>query len=87
MKVLTFLAPDIWQKRHVATADRAAGGDGSGGLYGVRFTPPRPGVYHVFVQSRSQGLGFNGSPYVTLTASRPGGAEAESVETRNSHEE
>jgi len=34
----------------------------------MRFTPPPPGVYYVFVQSQSQGLGFNGSPYVTLVA-------------------
>lgn len=89
VEVLTFLAPGIWQKRHVATevADGAEGEAGSGGLYEVRFTPPRPGVYYVFVQSSSQGLAFNGSPYVTLMASSAGGAEAESVEARNSHEE
>ena len=83
MEVLTFLAPGIWQKRHVAT-EVADGEGGSGGLYEVRFTPPRPGVYYVFVQSRSQGLGFNGSPFVTLMASQAGGAEAETAEARNS---
>lgn len=59
VEVLTFLAPGIWQKRHVADAL-------DGGLYEVRFTPPRTGAYYVFVQSLSQGLGFNGSPYLTL---------------------
>jgi hypothetical protein len=81
VEVLTFLVPGIWQKRHRATevaADPAAGSTaGSGGLYEVRFTPPRAGVFYVFVQSHSQGLGFNGSPYVTLMAAKPaeGGEE------------
>jgi len=89
VEVLTFLAPGIWQKRHVAAevADGPPGEGGSGGLYEVRFTPPRPGVYYVFVQSRSQGLGFNASPFVTLMASRPGGAEAEIAEARKSQGE
>ncbi|MFW6175992.1 MAG: YncE family protein, partial [Acidobacteriota bacterium] len=85
VEVLTFLAPGIWQKRHVAeevsapaprpaeTPDGSATGDSGaeagaeeGGLYEVRFQPPRPGVYYVFVQSASQGLAFNRSPYATL---------------------
>ena len=79
VEVLTFLTPGIWQKRHRATevpaASAAGEGGAGGGLYEVRFTPPRPGVFYVFVQSRSQGLAFNGSPYVTLMASQeaPGG--------------
>ncbi|HEX6202760.1 MAG TPA: YncE family protein [Thermoanaerobaculia bacterium] len=68
VEVLTFLVPGIWQKRHRAVES----GDGeAAGLYEVRFTPPKPGVFYVFVQSRSQGLGFNASPYATLMASRP----------------
>jgi hypothetical protein len=74
--VLTFLAPGIWQQRHrahetaagVPAAPGGRGGEAEAGLYEMRFTPPRPGLYYVFVQSRSQGLGFNGSPYVTLMA-------------------
>jgi hypothetical protein len=67
VEVLTFLAPGIWQKRH-----RAVELEGEApGLYEVRFTPPKPGVFYVFVQSHSQGLAFNASPYATLMASQP----------------
>jgi YVTN family beta-propeller protein len=65
VEVLTFLAPGIWQKRHLA---KPLEGD----LYEIRFTPPRAGVYYVFVQSRSLGFGFQSSPYVTLMAGAPG---------------
>ncbi len=61
VEVLTFLAPGIWQKRHLAH-------EVSPGLYEVRFTPPKKGVYYVFVESRSQGFGYQNSPYITLVA-------------------
>jgi hypothetical protein len=67
VEVLTFLAPGVWQKRHRA---RGLSDEDGGGLYEVRFTPPRAGVYYVFVQAQSQGLAFNGSPYVTLMATQ-----------------
>lgn len=67
VEVLTFLAPGVWQKRHAARESA----EGSG-RYEVRFQPPRPGVYYVFVQAASQGLAFNRSPYATLIVSRPG---------------
>ena len=77
VEVLTFLAPGIWQQRHRATEVAATpAGGAAGGLYEVRFTPPRAGVYYVFVQSSAQGLAFNGSPYATLLASAPAPATA-----------
>ena len=72
VEVLTFLAPGIWQKRHLA---KSLGG----GHYETTFTPPRPGVYYVFVQSRSLGFGFQNSPYETLQAHEPGEAPAGST--------
>jgi DNA-binding beta-propeller fold protein YncE len=42
--VLTFLAPGIWHKRHAAREQ----GDGE---YEVEFTPPRPGVYYISLES------------------------------------
>lgn len=61
VRVLTFLAPGVWQQRQLA---RAAGD----GLYRVDFTPPRPGVYYVFVEIASEEVGFNESPSVVLRA-------------------
>ncbi|HEX6202137.1 MAG TPA: hypothetical protein VF100_03970 [Thermoanaerobaculia bacterium] len=60
VEVLTFLAPGIWQERH--RAEPAADG-----RYEVRFAPPRPGVYYVFVRAPGLGLDFRESPFVTLT--------------------
>jgi YVTN family beta-propeller protein len=67
VEVLTFLAPGIWQKRHVAEPVPAGDGDGEG-LYEIRFTPPRSGVYYIFVQSHGLGFGYQRSPYVALQA-------------------
>lgn len=61
VRVLTFLAPGVWQQRQFA---RAAGD----GLYRVDFTPPQPGVYYVFVEIESEKVGFNESPSVVLRA-------------------
>lgn len=60
VEVLTFLAPGVWQERHRA---EPAGDEG----YEVRFAPPRPGVYYVFVRAPGLGLDYRESPYVTLT--------------------
>jgi YVTN family beta-propeller protein len=83
VEVLTFLAPGVWQARHLASERARMGAEAEGGLYEVRFTPPRAGVYYVFVQSQSQGLAFNYSPYVTLMATAagdPGGAAGRSAQ-------
>ena len=61
VQVLTFLAPGIWQQREFAQPL----GEGS---YRLRFTPPQSGVYYVFVEIASEGLGFNQSPSLVLTA-------------------
>ena len=61
MRVLFFLSPGIWQKRDFA---RSVGG----GVYELAVTPPQEGVYMVFVESRSQGMSYRQSPYLTLQA-------------------
>lgn len=61
VRVLTFLAPGIWQKREFA---KSLGE----GVYEVKVTPPQPGVYMVFVESASQGVAYRQLPYLTLQA-------------------
>lgn len=61
LNVLVFLAPGTWEKRQWAQEVEP-------GHYQVAFTPPRPGVYYVFLASRSQGLEFNQSPFLILYA-------------------
>ena len=62
--VLTFLSPGIWQKRHWARPT----GDG---VYEVAFTPPRSGIYFVFLQCPSLGLSSRQLPRLILEASKP----------------
>jgi YVTN family beta-propeller protein len=59
--VLVFLAPGIWQNRLWA---RSA----ADGKYEASFTPPKPGVYYVFVYCPSLGVRHNQLPYVVLEA-------------------
>ena len=59
--VLVFLAPGIWQNRHWARGT----GDGA---YEVAFTPPKPGVYYVFVHCPSLNVKYNQLSYVVLEA-------------------
>lgn len=70
VEVLTFLAPGVWQKRHVAKPLE-------GGGYEVVFEPPRKGVYYVFIQSGSLGFGFQKSPFLTLTVGELGAKRAD----------
>lgn len=42
------------------------------GVYEVTATPPREGVYMLFVESRSQGAGFGDFPHLQLTATKDG---------------
>lgn len=65
VEVLTFLAPGVWHQRHRAEAT----GDGR---YEVRFAPPRPGVYYVFVRAPGLGLEYREAGYVTLTVGAGG---------------
>jgi hypothetical protein len=73
VRVLTFLAPGVWQQRQLA---RAAGD----GRYRVDFTPPQPGVYYVFVEIASEKIGFNESPSAALRARAGSPAEVEGRE-------
>ncbi|HEY0080711.1 MAG TPA: cytochrome D1 domain-containing protein [Pyrinomonadaceae bacterium] len=61
VRVLTFLAPGIWQNRTFA---QSAGK----GIYEVRVTPPQSGVYMIFVESASQGVSYRQLPHLTLQA-------------------
>jgi DNA-binding beta-propeller fold protein YncE len=47
--VLTFLAPGIWHKRHSAREQGE-------GVYEIDFTPPRPGVFYVSLESSAAQL-------------------------------
>ena len=67
VRVLTFL-PGTWQQRH--WADEL--GDG---VYEIRFTPPEPGMYFVFLEVPSAGMSFQSSPLQVLQAEgRPAAA-------------
>jgi DNA-binding beta-propeller fold protein YncE len=59
VRVLFFLAPGVWQKRDFASHV-------GGGVYELEVNVPRDGVYMVFVESQSQGVGFRQLPYMTL---------------------
>lgn len=59
--VLVFLAPGIWQNRLWAKP-------AADGKYEVTFTPPKPGIYYVFVYCPSLGVRYNQLPYVILEA-------------------
>ena len=65
--VLVFLAPGIWQNRLWAKG-------GADGKYEVSFTPPKPGVYYVFVSCPSLNVRHNQLPYVILEAQGEGAA-------------
>jgi DNA-binding beta-propeller fold protein YncE len=70
VRVLTFLSPGVWQQRHWATEV----GDG---VYEIRFVPPEPGLYFVFVEIASAGLAFQQAPFAVFTAGPPAAARAE----------
>jgi DNA-binding beta-propeller fold protein YncE len=61
VEVLTNLMPGIWHKRHLASPR-------DDGLYVLDFAPPRPGLYYVYLQCLSRGLGFNNDQYLVLEA-------------------
>jgi DNA-binding beta-propeller fold protein YncE len=60
-RVLTFLAPGVWQERQFA---RPLGD----GVYSVTATVPQPGIYYVFVECPSLGLRLNALRAVMLSA-------------------
>lgn len=59
VRVLFFLSPGLWQKRDLATSV-------GGGVYELDVDIPQDGVYMVFVESQSQGVGFRQLPFMTL---------------------
>ena len=59
VRVLTMLSSGTWQKRDFA---RSVGE----GVYELDIKVPQTGVYFVFVESRSQGVGFRQLPFLTL---------------------
>lgn len=65
VRVLTFLAPGIWQQRQMATL-------AEDGTYGIDFVPPQSGMYYVFVEAPSLGLMFSNSQALILEAKEAG---------------
>lgn len=59
--VLAFLSPGMWQQREIA---RSLGD----GIYEITINVPDPGVYLLFVESRSQRIHYRDLPYLTLHA-------------------
>ena len=64
VQVLTFLSPGTWQKRDWA---RPVGG----GVYELSVNVQQPGLYMIFVASRSKGVEFRQLPYRMLRAEQP----------------
>ena len=61
VEVLTTLMPNTWHKRHVASPK-------DDGIYLLDFAPPRAGLYSIYLQCLSRGLGFNNNQYLVLEA-------------------
>ncbi|MGH8510058.1 MAG: cytochrome D1 domain-containing protein [Gammaproteobacteria bacterium] len=61
VRALTFLAPGIWQRRHLAQPV-------SEGVYEIEFVPPQPGIYYVYIECPTLGLGLNNPQYLVLEA-------------------
>ncbi|MEW6208865.1 MAG: YncE family protein [Acidobacteriota bacterium] len=59
--VFVFLAPGIWQNRQWL---RSTGE----GIYEITFSPPKSGVYYVFVQCPSLNVRYNQLPHIILEA-------------------
>jgi YVTN family beta-propeller protein len=61
VEVLTTLMPGVWHKRHLASPQ-------DDGVYVLDFAPPRAGLYYIYLQCLSRGLGFNNNQYLVLEA-------------------
>jgi YVTN family beta-propeller protein len=57
--IVSFLAPGTWHRRDIAKEE-------ADGVYGVEFTPPRPGVYYGHIQCSSVNLQFGNPNYLTV---------------------
>jgi YVTN family beta-propeller protein len=64
LRALVFLSPGVWQWR-----GRVERGDD--GLWSLTFTPPEDGLYYLYFQSPSVGMGWNRSPAFVLEATSP----------------
>jgi len=64
VRILTFLAPGTWQSRQIAHTT----GDG---VYSVTTSLPQTGIYYVFLECPSLGLGLNSRRPVILQAVGP----------------
>jgi YVTN family beta-propeller protein len=69
VQVLTFLAPGVWQKRDFA---KGAGG----GVYELNINVPQPGLYMIFVESRSAGVTFRQLRHLMLQAAAPDASQS-----------
>lgn len=69
LRVLILLAPGVWHKREFARPI----GDG---IYEVAVALPKPGVYHIFFEARSLGVGFNQLPGMIIQATDKNGISA-----------
>lgn len=61
VRILTFLAPGIWQKRAWAQPVGE-------GVYEIDFVPPQSGIYYVYVECLSLGLRMSNPQYLVLQA-------------------
>jgi YVTN family beta-propeller protein len=81
LQTLTFLNPGLWQTRQVAE-------EHGEGVYGFSFTPPRTGLYYVFLGSNSLGIPLKESRYLLLEAHEGPSAGASSSEgTEDRHDQ
>ena len=69
LRVLTFLAPGIWQQRDLAEPL-------GNGLYEINFVPPHAGAYYIYFNCQSLGVDFNQLPHLTIQATRRDGTTA-----------
>jgi cytochrome oxidase Cu insertion factor (SCO1/SenC/PrrC family)/DNA-binding beta-propeller fold protein YncE len=65
VRAMAVLAPGLWQERTRARAR-------DNGVYEVDLTPPKPGLYYMYVESRSRSLSFTESRPLMLQAVSPG---------------
>jgi YVTN family beta-propeller protein len=57
--IVTFLAPGTWHRRDIAKEE-------ADGVYGINFSPPRPGVYYGHIQCSSVNVQLGNPDYITV---------------------
>ena len=63
VQLLVSLSPGVWRQRSQVKLKK-------GGIAELRFTPPLPGFYNVYVTSAELGLALTGSRPIVLEARR-----------------